>query len=87
MSLSRALSKFNHFTPLLVHMINAGEITGKLPAMLERAAKTQEDELERNTMALANVLEPFLILLMGFFVMMIVLAVLMPIIEVNQLLR
>ncbi len=86
-SLARALSAQKHFPPMLVHMIRAGEITGELPSMLERAANSQQADLERRTLTLAGLLEPVLILAMGLVVLLIVLAVLMPIIEINQLVR
>jgi general secretion pathway protein F len=86
-SLARALAVQKHFPPMLIHMIRAGEITGELPAMLERAATAQEQDLERRTLTIAGLLEPALILAMGVVVLLIVLAVLMPIIEINQLVR
>jgi general secretion pathway protein F len=86
-SLARALSAQKHFPPMLIHMIRAGEITGELPAMLERAANSQQADLERRTLTIAGLLEPVLILAMGVVVLLIVLAVLMPIIEINQLVR
>jgi len=85
--LARALSVHKHFPPMLIHMIRAGELTGELPAMLERAANAQEQDLERRAMTMAGLLEPALILAMGVVVLLIVLAVLMPIIEINQLVR
>ena len=85
--LGRALSAQKHFPPMLVHMIRAGEITGELPAMLERAATSQQADLERRALTIAGLLEPALILAMGVVVLLIVLAVLMPIIEINQLVR
>lgn len=85
--LARALSAHKHFPPMLIHMIRAGEVTGELPAMLERASNTQEQDLERRAMTMAGLLEPVLILTMGIVVLLIVLAVLMPIIEINQLVR
>ena len=84
-SLARALSARKYFPPMLIHMIRAGEATGELPAMLERAANSQEQDLERRALSIAGLLEPALILLMGVVVLLIVLAVLMPIIEINQL--
>jgi general secretion pathway protein F len=84
-SLARSLSAQKHFPPMLIHMIRAGEITGELPAMLDRAASAQESDLERRTLTIAGLLEPMLILAMGVVVLLIVLAVLMPIIEINQL--
>ncbi|TFW06577.1 type II secretion system protein GspF [Oxalobacteraceae bacterium OM1] len=86
-SLARALSAHKHFPPMLIHMIRAGEVTGELPAMLERASAAQEQDLERRAMTIAGLLEPALILVMGVVVLLIVLAVLMPIIEINQLVR
>jgi general secretion pathway protein F len=86
-SLARALSAQRHFPPMLVHMIRAGEITGELPAMLDRAASAQQADLERRALTIAGLLEPVLILAMGVVVLLIVLAVLMPIIEINQLVR
>jgi len=86
-SLARSLSAQKHFPPMLIHMIRAGEITGELPAMLDRAASAQESDLERRTLTIAGLLEPALILAMGVVVLLIVLAVLMPIIEINQLVR
>jgi general secretion pathway protein F len=85
--LARALSAHKHFPPMLIHMIRAGEVTGELPAMLERASNAQEQDLERRAMTIAGLLEPVLILVMGVVVLLIVLAVLMPIIEINQLVR
>jgi general secretion pathway protein F len=86
-SLARSLSSRKHFPPMLIHMIRAGEVTGELPAMLERASNAQEADLERRALTMAGLLEPVLILVMGVVVLMIVLAVLMPIIEINQLVR
>ena len=86
-SLARALSAHKHFPPMLIHMIRAGEVTGELPAMLSRAAAVQEQDLERRAMTIAGLLEPALILCMGVVVLLIVLAVLMPIIEINQMVR
>ena len=85
--LARALSANRYFPPMLLHMIRAGEATGELPAMLERASAAQEQDLERRAMTIAGLLEPALILFMGVVVLLIVLAVLMPIIEINQLVR
>ncbi|MCD6027245.1 MAG: gspF [Solimicrobium sp.] len=86
-SLARALSNHPYFPPMLIHMIRAGEVTGNLPEMLGRAADAQQLELERRALTIAGLLEPVLILVMGVVVLLIVLAVLMPIIEINQLVR
>jgi general secretion pathway protein F len=73
------------FPPVLIHLIASGEATGQLPQMLARAADMHAREAERRTLLFTSLLEPALILLMGAVVTMIVLAVLMPIIEINQL--
>lgn len=85
--LSRALARKERFPPLLVQLIDNGEATGKLAEMLEHAARTQQVEVDRRLMLLTSLLEPILVLTMGLFVLLIVLAVMMPIIEINQLLR
>lgn len=84
-TLARALSAHQYFPSMLIHMIRAGEVTGNLPEMLERAADSQQQDLERRALTMAGLLEPILILSMGLVVLLIVLAVLMPIIEINQL--
>lgn len=83
--LSRALGRSGLFPPVLMHMVAGGEATGQLPDMLERAALGQAQEVERKALWLTSLLEPVLILVMGLIVLLIVLAVMMPIIEVNQL--
>lgn len=87
MSLSRALAATRRFPPLLAHMIGSGEATGQLDQMLERAAHLQQGELETRTALLTSLLEPLLLLLMGSMVLLIVLAVMQPIIEINTLLK
>jgi general secretion pathway protein F len=85
--LAAALGVQKVFPSLLVHLTASGEKTGTLPAMLERCAQTLSRELERRAMAMTALLEPLLILVMGGFVLMIVLAVMMPIMEINSLVR
>jgi len=85
--LSRALAAGGQFPPMMVHMIASGEATGNLAEMLERTAATLSAETERRALSLTSLLEPALILLMGVVVLLIVLAVLLPIIEINQLVR
>jgi general secretion pathway protein F len=70
-----------------VHLAASGEATGELAPMLERAAKNLSREVERRALLLTTLLDPLLILAMGAVVLGIVLAVLMPIIEINQLVR
>lgn len=85
--LARALAAARQFPPLLVHLVASGEATGRLPEMLDRAASTLGAEAERKAMTLTSLLEPLLILVMGGIVLLIVLAVMLPIIEINQLVR
>jgi len=86
-SLSRALNNTKTFPPVLVHLIRSGEATGDVTTMLDRAAEGESRELERRTMFLTSLLEPLLILAMGGVVLVIVLAVMMPIIELNNLVQ
>jgi general secretion pathway protein F len=85
--LAVALGRQKVFPPVLVHLAASGEATGQLAAMLERAATNLSREAERRALALSTLLEPLLILAMGAIVLGIVLAVLMPIIEINTLVR
>jgi general secretion pathway protein F len=86
-SLARSLGESRAFPPLLVHLVASGEASGKLEQMLERAARLETQALERRLAVFLTVLEPVMILLMGGMVLMIVLAILLPIIEINQLVR
>lgn len=87
MSLAKALGQTRQFPPLLVHMIASGEATGQLRSLLERAADLQQTELESRTAVLTSLMEPLLLLFMGGVVLLIVLAVMQPIIEINHLMR
>jgi len=84
-SLARALGAARVFPPLMVHLVASGEISGKLEDMLERAARLETQALERRIAILLTLLEPLMILMMGGAVLLIVLAILLPIIEINQL--
>lgn len=86
-SLARALGEAHVFPPLLVHLVASGEASGKLDQMLERAARLQTQSLERRLAVFLTVLEPAMVLLLGGMVLMIVLAILLPIIQINQLVR
>jgi general secretion pathway protein F len=86
-SLSRALNNTKTFPPVLVHLIRSGEATGDVTTMLDRASEGEARELERRTMFLTSLLEPLLILAMGGVVLVIVLAVMMPIIDLNNLVQ
>ena len=85
--LSSALAGKKRFPGLLSMFARLGEQTGQLPAMLARASAQLSAEVQRRALALATVLEPLLIVAMGGVVMLIVLAVLLPIIQLNTWVR
>jgi general secretion pathway protein F len=72
---------------MTVQLIASGEASGKLEEMLERAAINQEREIETLIAALLGLFEPLLILFMGSVVLVIVLAILLPIFDLNQLIQ
>ena len=86
-SLQSALETGGHFPPLTLHLIASGEASGRLEEMLERAATAQEREIESLIATLMGLFEPLLIVAMGLMVLVIVLAILLPIFELNQLVR
>lgn len=83
--LARALEAGKVFPPMTVQLIASGEHSGRLETMLDRAAAHQERELETLIAAVLGLFEPVLILVMGGVVLVIVLAILLPIFELNQL--
>jgi len=85
--LATALAQHPRFPRLLVMFSRLGEQTGTLPVMLQRAANQLSAEVQRRALQLATVLEPVLIVLMGGMVMLIVLSVMLPIIQLNNLIR
>ena len=85
--IGRSLAASRLFPPMTVHLISSGESSGQLQTMLERAATNQERELEGLLAALVGLLGPLLIVGMGLFVMGIVFAMLLPIFEMNSLIR
>ena len=85
--LASALAQHPRFPRLLVMFSRLGEQTGTLPTMLQRAATQLSEEVQRRALQLATILEPLLIVAMGGMVMLIVLAVMLPIIQLNQWVR
>jgi general secretion pathway protein F len=85
--IARSLAQSKLFPPMLIHLVSSGETSGALESMLERAAENQERELDGLVNAAVGVLGPVMILVMGGFVFVIVLALLLPIFELNQLVR
>lgn len=86
-SISRALKQTSVFPGMLVHLVASGEASGELPRVLEQAARQQELTVETRLSALTALLEPLLILVMGAVVLVIVLATLEPIIDMNRLIH
>jgi general secretion pathway protein F len=85
--IGRSLAISRLFPPMTIHLISSGESSGKLEDMLDRAAQSQDRELDGLLTALVGLLGPLLIVLMGLFVMGIVFAMLLPIFEMNQLIH
>lgn len=83
--ISRSLGASKLFPPMLVHLVASGESSGELESMLARAADNQERELDALINTAVGILGPAMILLMGGFVFLIVLAILLPIFQLNQL--
>ncbi|HYC37626.1 MAG TPA: type II secretion system inner membrane protein GspF [Usitatibacter sp.] len=85
MPLARALAATSAFPPVMVHLIASGEASGRLDESLERAARQQQNDLATRIAAFTALFEPLMILAMGVVVLVIVLAILMPIFELNRL--
>ena len=82
--LSHGLAGSALFPPALGHLVRAGEAGGELPRQLDEAASLFEEEARRRTDRLATLLEPVLVAVLGGVVLLIVLAILVPIFEMNQ---
>lgn len=86
-AIHRALGAERFFPPITLHMIANGELSGELETMLARAADHQEREVETLRQGVMGILGPAVILLMGGLVLMIVLAILLPVFDLNQLVQ
>jgi general secretion pathway protein F len=86
-SISKSLAASRLFPSMMIHLISSGEAGGKLEEMLDRAAAGQEREVNGLIAALLGILQPLVIVLMGGIVLLIVLAILLPIFEINNLIR
>lgn len=87
MPLARALAATRAFPPVLVHLTASGEGSGALAPMLERAAADLEREAERRLHWIAALVQPLMIVAMGAIVLVLVLAIMLPIVSMNQLIR
>jgi general secretion pathway protein F len=85
--IGRSLAASRVFPPMMIHLISSGESSGELDTMLDRAAIHQERELDSVLQGVVGLLGPLMILLMGGLVLVIVLAMLLPIFELNQLVK
>lgn len=85
--LARALKEQTVFPPVLVHMVASGESSGRLAQLLERAAAELEGEAERRLAWITALVQPLMIVFMGGLVLLLVLAVMLPIVSMNQLIR
>ena len=84
-SLRAGLEGVGQFPPMLLHMVASGEASGELDAMLDRVARHQQAEVERTVTTLVALFQPFMLMMMGGMVMFIVMAILLPILNMNQL--
>jgi general secretion pathway protein F len=86
-AISASLAASKLFPPMMIHLISSGEAGGRLEEMLARSANNQEREVNGLISTLLGILQPMLIVMMGAVVMVIVLAILLPIFEINNLIR
>ena len=86
-NLSRAISRSKLFPPLFTQMVASGEQSGNLEKMLDKSATALEREIEARIAVLVGLFEPLMIVVMGGVVLTIVLAILLPIFDLNQLVR
>jgi len=86
-SIADALTDTGYFSPLVLQLVANGEASGKLGEMLERAARAEESEFENLTALFLGIFEPAMILVMGLVVLIIVLAILLPIFDMNDLIQ
>ena len=85
--IGKSLAARKLFPPMMIHLISSGESSGELEKMLERAASNQEREMDGLLSTLTNLLGPFMVVFMGAVVMFIVIALLLPIFQLNDLVK
>jgi general secretion pathway protein F len=85
--IGKSLAARKVFPPMMIHLISSGESSGELEKMLERAAANQEREMDGLLSTLTNLLGPFMVVFMGAVVMFIVIALLLPIFQLNDLVK
>jgi general secretion pathway protein F len=85
--IGKSLAARKLFPPMMIHLISSGESSGELEKMLERAASNQEREMDGLLSTMTNLLGPFMVVFMGAIVMFIVVALLLPIFQLNELVK
>jgi len=85
--IGKSLAARKLFPPMMIHLISSGESSGELEKMLERAASNQEREMDGLLSTMTNLLGPFMVVFMGAVVMFIVIALLLPIFQLNDLVK
>jgi general secretion pathway protein F len=84
-NIADTLKKSGHFPPLVTHMISIGEKTGQLEKMMLRVADTYDEQVDNMVGSMTTLLEPLMILMMGGMVAFIVLSIMLPILQMNQM--
>ncbi|HEY9135149.1 MAG TPA: type II secretion system inner membrane protein GspF [Pseudomonadales bacterium] len=84
-SLNRALEPCGYFSPMMIQMIASGEASGELETMLDRVALSQERDLESLVSTIVSLFEPLILVIMGVMVLLMVLAIMLPIVSMNDL--
>ena len=84
-TICKSLSQSHLFPPMMIHMIGSGENSGRLEEMLDRATANQEQEVENTISTLLGIMQPLTVIIMASVVLLIVLAILLPIFEINNL--
>jgi general secretion pathway protein F len=86
-SIAPAMRATGQFPPIVLHMVDVGEKSGALEEMLQRMAENYDEEVSAAAAALTALVEPLMIVVLGLLVLFIVLAILLPIFEINELIK
>lgn len=82
-SIANSLTRTGYFSPMTLNLVSSGEASGNLPEMLERAGEGQERTLQASVSMIVGIMEPLMIVIMGVLVLLIVMAILLPIFQMN----
>jgi len=86
-SLSQSLKANGYFPPMTIRLIHSGEQSGILSEMLERSADTQERDVNQKLTSIVSIMQPVAILIVGMMILLIVLAMLLPIFQMNTIIN